>query len=74
MQIINTKVNYSVCTRNPISGNSLSQNFKAGGEPYIDLGGSFLSFHNSCDGKAHVDISTGKYISYNNKYITLNIN
>jgi len=72
--IINAKVNYSVCTENPISGYGLSQNFKAGGEPYIDLGGSFLSFHNSCDGKAHVDVSTGKYISYNNKNIPLNIN
>jgi hypothetical protein len=72
--IINTKLNYSVCTKNPISGYGLSQNFKAGGEPYIDLGGSFFSFHSSCDGTAHVDISTGKYISYNNKYITLNIN
>jgi hypothetical protein len=71
--IINAKVNYLVCTKNPISGYALSQNFKAGGEPYIDLGGSFLSFHNSCDGTAHVDVSTGKYISYNNKDITLNI-
>lgn len=71
--IIDTKVSYSVCTENPISGYGLSQNFKAGSEPYIDLGGSFLSFHNSCDGKAHVDVSTGKYVSYNNKYIALNI-
>ena len=63
--IINTKVNYSVCTENPISGYGLSQNFKAGGEPYIDLGGSLLRFHNSCDGTAHIDVSTGKYITYN---------
>jgi hypothetical protein len=72
--IINAKINYSVCTENPISGYALSQNFKAGGEPGIDLGGSFLSFHKSCDGTAHVDFSTGKYISYNNKNITLNLN
>jgi len=72
--IINGKVNYSVCAKNPISGYALSQSFKAGSESYIDLGGSFLSFHNSCDGKVHVDISTGKYINYNNKYIALNIN
>ena len=72
--IINAKVNYSVCTKNPISGYAFSQNFKSGGEPYIDLGNSLLSFHNSCDGTAHVDVSTGKYIGYNNKYITINLN
>lgn len=72
--IINAKVNYLICKNNPISGYALSQNFKAGGDPYIDLGNSLLSFNNSCDGTVHVDVSTGKYISYNNKYITLDIN
>jgi hypothetical protein len=72
--MINTKFNYSVCAQNPTSGFALSQNFKTGGEPYIDLGNSLLSFHNSCDGTVHVDLSTGKYIRYNNKDIPLDIN
>ena len=72
--LIDAKINYSACSLNPISGYSLSQNFKAGGEPYVDLGNSFLSFHNNCDGKAHVVLSTGKYISYNGKDILLNVN
>jgi hypothetical protein len=70
--MIRTKINYSICDINPISGFAFSQNFKFGDEPYIDLGNSLLSFHNTCDGKAHVDASTGKYVGYNNKYITLN--
>lgn len=69
--MINTEVNYSVCSANPISGNALSQNFKAGGVTLIDLGNSFLSFHNKCDGMVHVDIATGKYFSYTGKDIPL---
>lgn len=71
--LIGAKVNYSICSKNPIDGYALSQNFKAGGEPYIDLGNSFLSFHSTCDGMVHVDVSTGKYISYNNKNIDLGV-
>jgi hypothetical protein len=69
--MIDTKINYSICNQNPVSGFALSQNFKVGGEPYIDLGSSLLSFHNNCDGKVHVDISTGKYLNYFNKDISL---
>jgi hypothetical protein len=72
--MIETKLNYSICHRNPIDGYAFSQNFKAGGEPYIDLGNSLLSFRNTCDGKAHVVLSTGKYVFYNNKDIPLNLN
>jgi hypothetical protein len=72
--MIETKINYSICNINPISGFAFSQNFKFGGEPYIDLGNSLLSFHSTCDGKAHVDVSTGKYMTYNNKDISLNLN
>jgi hypothetical protein len=72
--LIDAKMNYSTCKLNPIDGFALSQNFKAGGEPYIDLGNSFISFHNSCDGKAYVDFSSGKYMTYNHKDISLNIN
>jgi hypothetical protein len=72
--MIGTKINYSVCNKNPIDGIAFSQNFKAGGEAYIDLGNSILSFRNMCDGKAHVVVSTGKYMTYSNKDISLNLN
>ncbi len=72
--MIETKINYSLCSMNPIDGLAFSQNFKAGGEPYIDLGNSLLSFHGTCDGKAHVVLSTGKYMTYTNKDISLNLN
>lgn len=72
--LINANINYSVCSMNPTSGYALSQNFKAGGEPYIDLGSTLLSFRNTCDGNAHVDISTGKYTGYNGKVISLGLN
>lgn len=71
--MIDTKVNYSTCRLNPIDGYALSQNFKAGGPMLIDLGNSLLSFRNTCNGQAHVDVSLGKYIGYNNKYIDLNL-
>jgi hypothetical protein len=71
--LIDAKLNYSICDRNPISGDGLTQNFKAGGTPYIDLGNSLLSFHNNCDGMAHVELSTGKYLWYNGKDIDLDI-
>jgi hypothetical protein len=70
--LIDTKVDFSSCMLNPVSGNALSQNFKAGAS-FIDLGNSLLSFHGSCDGKAHVDLSTGKYLGYNGKEIPLNL-
>ncbi|HPT10984.1 MAG TPA: hypothetical protein PLP69_00040 [Bacteroidales bacterium] len=71
--LIDAKLNYSICDKNPVNGHALTQNFKAGGEPYIDLGNSYLSFHQNCDGKAHIELSTGKYIWYNNTDIDLNI-
>jgi hypothetical protein len=71
--MIDTKINYSICNLNPVSGFALLQNFKTGGEPYIDLGNSFLTFHDNCDGTVHVDVSTGKYVTYNNKYISLDL-
>jgi len=71
--LIDAKLNYSICDKNPVSGHALTQNFKAGGEPYIDLGNSYLSFHQNCDGKAHIELSTGKYLLYNNTDIDLNI-
>ena len=71
--MIGTKINYSQCKMNPIDGIAFTQNLKAGGELAIDLGNSFLSFHSYCDGMAHVDFSSGKYISYNGKNISLGL-
>ncbi|MFT3740693.1 MAG: hypothetical protein QM786_18230 [Breznakibacter sp.] len=71
--MIDTRVNYSDCQLNPIDGYALSQNFKIGGNTFVDLGNSLLSFRKTCNGQAHVDISLGKYLGYNNKYIDLNL-
>jgi hypothetical protein len=72
--MIGTIINYSICKSNPVAGFALTQNFKFGGEPYVDLGNSLLSFRNICDGKAHVEISTGKYLTWFDKDIQLNLN
>lgn len=71
--LIEARLNYLQCSRNPVSGYALSQNFKAGSD-FIDLGNSLLRFHSSCDGKAHVEISTGKYWGYSNRDISLGLN
>lgn len=71
--IMDTRVNYSVCTKNPIHGFAFSQNLKANGNVSVDLGNSILSFHSNCDGMVHVDLSTGKYLGYNGKSISLGI-
>jgi len=71
--LLDAKLNYSICDNNPVNGHALTQNFRAGGEPFIDLGNSYLSFHQKCDGKAHIELSTGKYLWYNNTDIDLNI-
>lgn len=71
--LIDTKINYLVCSKNPLSGYALTQNFKAGGEPLIDLGNSLINFHSACDGKAHIEISTGKYLGFSNRDISLGL-
>lgn len=71
--LVNAKYNYRVCPYNPISGVALSQNFKAGGEPFVDLGNSYISFSESCDGRAYVDFSSGKYTSYFKRHIDLDL-
>jgi hypothetical protein len=71
--MIDALVNYSICSKNPISGCALSQNFKAGGNVLLDLGNSYISFRNNCDGKGHVDFCSGKYVMYNGKDINLNL-
>ncbi len=71
--LLETIINYSVCPENPISGSALSQNFKAGGTPYIDLGNSYLEFHETCDGMAYVKWSSGIYRDYREEYISLDL-
>lgn len=70
--LIDTKLNYATCAKNPLYGSAFTQNFKAG-TSFIDLGNAILSFHGTCDGQAHVDFSSGKYLGYNGKNINLDI-
>ncbi len=69
--MIEAHFNYSICSHNPVHGSAFTQNLKADGDLFLDLGNFLLSFHSSCDGMVHVDISTGKYWSYNGKNIEL---
>ena len=71
--MIGTRYNYSLCPRNPVSGNAFTQNLKVDGVLFIDLGNFLLSFHSTCNGMVHVDVSTGKYWYYNGKDIDLGI-
>jgi len=71
--MIDTKINYSECSHNPVRGSALSQNFKSGDDLIIDLGNTLLSFHDNCDGKVHVDFASGKYVFYNGKDISLGL-
>jgi hypothetical protein len=50
----------SACELNPLSGVGFIQNLKVGED--TDLGHIFLNFHETCDGKAFVELASGKYI------------
>ncbi|MCX6329480.1 MAG: hypothetical protein NTZ85_08230 [Bacteroidia bacterium] len=69
--MINTKIVYSTCNINPISGVGFIQNLKVGTK--IDLGDIFLSFHDECDGKAYCDAALGKYLTSTNQNVNLNL-
>jgi|GEM_PF-1790421 len=71
--LIQTKFSYSQCSQNPSSGVAFIQNLQASGSS-VDLGNITLEFHNACDGKAHVDLATGKYVTANGSALTLNWN
>ena len=58
------------CLLNPITGVGFIQNLKVGTQ--TDLGHIFLNFHTRCDGKAYVEIATGKYLTSNHKNVNLN--
>lgn len=68
--MIGAKFTHSVCELNPVSGVGFIQNLKAGSE--IDLGHIFLHFHDRCDGKAYVELATGKYLTSNHRNVNLN--
>lgn len=71
--MIQTKFSYSQCSQNPTSGIAIIQNFQASGSS-IDLGNITLEFHDACDGRAKIDLATGKYITSNGSSVALNWN
>ncbi|MFH2141240.1 MAG: hypothetical protein ABIJ97_02370 [Bacteroidota bacterium] len=68
--MISAKFIHSTCELNPVSGVGFIQNLKIGTQ--TDLGHFFLSFHENCDGKAYVELSSGKYLTSNHKNVNLN--
>lgn len=71
--ILGAKYRYSNCQLNPTSGVGFIQNIKTDSSGDIDLGHAFLDFHDSCDGKAHVKVATGKYLLSIDKDIDLEL-
>ena len=69
--IIGAKFRYTQCDFNPYEGVGFIQNLMVGEE--IDLGHIFLNFHERCDGKAYVELSTGKYLTSIHKNVNLNL-
>jgi hypothetical protein len=67
--MIGAKFNYSVCALNPVSGVGFIQNLMVGTE--TDLGHIFLNFHDRCDGKAYIEMATGKYLTSNHRNVNL---
>jgi hypothetical protein len=58
------------CTLNPFRGDAFIQNIRAG--TGIDLGNIYLVFHDHCDGKAYVEMSSGEYLKYLGRNVNLN--
>jgi len=70
--MIGAKFIHSRCEMNPVSGVGFIQNLKVGTE--VDLGNILLNFHDRCDGKAYVELASGKYLTSNHKNVNLNFN
>jgi hypothetical protein len=68
--MINTKFNFTECTKNPTSGTAFIQNFKAGST--LDFGSILLDFQPTCDGTGKIDLATGRYATANGKNLQLN--
>jgi hypothetical protein len=58
------------CLMNPTSGIGFIQNLKVGDN--TDLGHIFLNFNERCDGKAFIEVGTGKYLTSSHKDVNLN--
>lgn len=71
--MIQTRFSYTQCSLNPFSGVAFIQNLQASGSS-IDLGNITMEFHGACDGRAQVDVATGKYVSANGSNLSLNWN
>ena len=63
---------HKTCELNPIGGVGFIQNLQVGAQ--LDLGHIFLNFHDLCDGKAFVEVATGKYITSNRRDVNINFN
>lgn len=70
--MIGAKFIPSTCDMNPVSGIGFIQNLKVGSKN--DLGHVSLSFHSRCDGKAYVELATGKYLTSYHRNVNLNFN
>jgi len=68
--MIETEFIYDVCSQNPIRGDAFMQNIRA--DSGIELGNIYLKFHDRCDGKAYVEISSGEYFNYIGRNVNLN--
>jgi hypothetical protein len=73
LAMINASMSPS-CKYNPTAGYALWQNVGAGPLPSdLDIGHVFLTFHNTCDGNAHVTVATGVYIQSFGRDIALGL-
>jgi hypothetical protein len=70
--LIDAQFVFASCDRNPVSGIGFIQHVEVGSE--TDLGHIMLGFHERCDGRADVDVATGKFMSSNFNTVDLNFN
>jgi len=70
--MIETEFIYDQCSENPLRGDAFMQNLKAG--TGVELGNILLNFHDRCDGKAYVEISSGEWFNYVGRHVNLNFN
>lgn len=69
--MIGTKLDLQYCSRNPVEGIGLIQNFKAGS--FFDLGNAVLEFQHDCKGSARVSFASGKYFMSKGDFISLDL-
>jgi hypothetical protein len=71
--MLNTELCPAKCTRNPVKGNALIQNFKVGETLLPDVSNACFSFYQSCNGGVHVDFASGKYSKSADTYLPLGL-